>query len=466
MKRFYVFLTALAALLFLSCASLAEKGSLDGISPRILKLLADRGLENCAEDYIRLSWVEAPKGVFQDHTFVLVSKDGIHHEVYHYTNDQTDENADQGWNFKTYYDCLAPQGKGVVAFQRHDANDRTGSDISLYKDDQGFLIYRIDPDNEEYWMQAISIHVIKYQFQVVSWFDRSNVSSTEAYIRNGKIEFYDWSAEKKRGNVNLYTVFGLNTDFRSLPKSYQEAKETFSDPPVIPTGTGSNSLPNPQRIKFTADKKYEVYSGPGKQYLRSANGKASMSTNDWVQVFGKESGWIMVQYDITSDHMRIGWIPEKALPKKSNVDTIEFIYSDTTIISDANLTDDPLFSESVLCTIPAGNTVQYLASMGDWVYIEWNGTSQPVRGFIKENCLTNMTKSQAKAAAIEILLATNPVAEQQSVTREMLESYSVTFDFDPMTSQWTIGFDSGRDYRYTVVVNDQTGNGWVGSENG
>ena len=77
-----------------------------------------------------------------------------------------------------------------------------------------------------------------------------------------------------------------------------------------------------------------------------------------------------------------------------------------------------------------------------------------------------MTKSQAKAAAIDILLATNPVAEQQPVTREMLESYSITFDFDPMTSQWTVGFDSGRDYRYTVVVNDQTGNGWVGSENG
>ena len=163
MKRLYVFLTALAVLLFLSCAALAEKGSLDGISPHILKLLADRGMENCAEDYILLSRVEAPRGVFQDHMFVLVSKDGIHHEVYHYTNDQIDENADQGWKLKTYYDCLAPQGKGVVAFQRHDANDRTGSDISLYKNDQGFLIDRIDPDNEEYWMQAISIHVIKYQ---------------------------------------------------------------------------------------------------------------------------------------------------------------------------------------------------------------------------------------------------------------------------------------------------------------
>ena len=273
----------------------------------------------------------------------------------------------------------------------------------------------------------------------------------KGWLTNDRKTFIEGRVQR---DLRFFSCSGFPTDLNALKKS-------LSNPPEIPVGTLSA-----EEIKFTGGKKYSVYSGPGEDYMHSGNGKAAVSTNDWIQVFGKENSWIMIQYDITSDHMRIGWIPEKALPKKSNVDTIEFIYSDTTIISDANLTDDPLFSESVLCTIPAGNTVQYLASMGEWVYIEWNGASQPVRGFIKTNCLTNMTKSQAKAAAIDILLATNPIAEQQSVTREMLESYSVTFDFDPMTSQWTVGFDSGRDYRYTVVVNDQTGNGWVGSENG
>ena len=273
----------------------------------------------------------------------------------------------------------------------------------------------------------------------------------KGWLTNDRKTFIEGRVQR---DLRFFSCSGFPTDLNALKKS-------LSNPPEIPVGTLSA-----EEIKFTGGKKYSVYSGPGEDYMRSGNGKAAVSTNDWIQVFGKENSWIMIQYDITSDHMRIGWIPEKALPKKSNVDTIEFIYSDTTIRSDANLTDDPLFTESVLCTIPAGNTVQYLASMGDWVYIEWNGTLQPVRGFIKANCLTSMTKSQAKAAAIEILLATNPVEEQQSVTREMLESYSVTFDFDPMTNQWTVGFDSGRDYRYTVVVNDQTGNGWVGSENG
>ena len=273
----------------------------------------------------------------------------------------------------------------------------------------------------------------------------------KGWLTNDRKTFIEGRVQR---DLRFFSCSGFPTDLNALKKS-------LSNPPEIPVGTLSA-----EEIKFTGGKKYSVYSGPGEDYMRSGNGKAAVSTNDWIQVFGKENSWIMIQYDITSDHMRIGWIPEKALTKKSNVDTIEFIYSDTTIISYAVLCLETKFSESVLCTIPAGNTVQYLASMGEWVYIEWNGASQPVRGFIKTNCLTNMTKSQAKAAAIDILLATNPIAEQQSVTREMLESYSVTFDFDPMTSQWTVGFDSGRDYRYTVVVNDQTGNGWVGSENG
>ena len=462
MKRFFVFLLMLSAMLLIGCTAFAMDGSLEGIPPRILEILSEKGLENCAEDYIRLNGVESPKkGVYLNHTFVLVSKDGIHHDVFHFTNDPTDEAGDQGWKLKAHYDSLAPQGKGVVAFRRHSASDRTGSDISLYNDDQGFLIYRIDPDYEEFWMQGINIHVMNYQFQTVSWFDRSKATTTEAYVLNGKIYFFDWDANKKLGNVNLYTTFGLNTSFKSLPKSYQEAKETFSDPPQIPGGSLSA-----EKIQFTSNKKYAVYSGPGEYYLRSGNGKASVSTNDWIQVFGRENGWIMIQYDITSDHMRIGWIREDALPKKTSVKELGLgDYKVYTTVQCA-MTDDPLFSGTSVATIPAGTELIWLSTMGNWTYVEWGGITQPGRGFIKTDYLTRMTEIQAKAAAIDILLETNPMIEEQPVTREMLESYPVTFDFDPLMNVWTVGFDSERNYRFTVNVNDQTGEGWVGSANG
>lgn len=35
-------------------------------------------------------------------------------------------------------------------------------------------------------------------------------------------------------------------------------------------------------------------------------------------------GWIMIQYDISSDHMRIGWIPEAALPSSAKVLDLQY----------------------------------------------------------------------------------------------------------------------------------------------
>lgn len=134
-------------------------------------------------------------------------------------------------------------------------------------------------------------------------------------------------------------------------------------------------------VKFAKGEKYEVYSGPGKDYLRAADGKAVVSTNDWIQVFGKEDGWILIQYEIDKDHMRFGWIPEKALPKSASVDELSFIHETVTLLDTAFLTDDPLFSHTMLLTLPKGTTVYHLSDMGDWAYIE-SCSGDCVRGFV------------------------------------------------------------------------------------
>ena len=273
----------------------------------------------------------------------------------------------------------------------------------------------------------------------------------KGWLTNDRKTFIEGRVQR---DLRYFSCNAFPTDLKAL-------KNSLSNPPRIPTGTLSA-----EEIKFSGGKKYPVFSGPGEHYLRSGNGKATVSTNDWIQVFGKENGWIMIQYDITSDHMRIGWIKETALPKKANVKNADFSPTVMHTAKQCSMTDDPLFSMNEVLVVPANSEVICLAAMGSWVYVEWSGSYQPVRGFINDNCLTKMTSSQAKKAAIDVLLATNPIAEQQPVTKEMLESYSVTFDFDPILNQWTIGFDSRRDKCFTVVVNDQTGEGWVGSENG
>ena len=229
--------------------------------------------------------------------------------------------------------------------------------VTYRRKDNEWYVYKIDVRDNQGWYTGIVVYDDRLEL-----FEEKN----------------NWKKRTVPGvTASAFEQFSIST----FPMTEEKARETMSLPPEIPTGTGSDHLPNPQRIKFTANKKYAVYSGPGEQYLRSANGKASMSTNDWVQVFGSENGWIMVQYDITSDHMRIGWIPEKALPKKANVNSLTFVNSGATIVSDTVMTDDPLFSQSALRSISAGTPVLYLATMGDWAYVE-SSVDGLARGFV------------------------------------------------------------------------------------
>ena len=70
--------------------------------------------------------------------------------------------------------------------------------------------------------------------------------------------------------------------------------------PSIPAGTLSASL-----VSFTSNQTYPVYSAPDSKSVRGAKDRARVSTNGWIQVFGSESDWILVQYDITDTHNRI-----------------------------------------------------------------------------------------------------------------------------------------------------------------
>ena len=179
-------------------------------------------------------------------------------------------------------------------------------------------------------------------------------------------------------------------ELQYMPTSLRIAEKSVTVAPVIPTGTLQ-----PQEIQFTGGKRYEVYTGPGEQYLRPGNGKAAVSTNDWIQVFGRESGWILIQYDIEKGHMRFGWIRESALPNDAWVPAFNFTYTFAYTAAATFMTDDPLNSQAQLTTLAAGEPLTMLATMGDWVYVEKDGAAAedgtlipPVRGFVRANALT------------------------------------------------------------------------------
>ena len=169
--------------------------------------------------------------------------------------------------------------------------------------------------------------------------------------------------------------------FAAFPKTVADAKEKLSSPPEIPGGTL-----DAKEVKFTSGKKYKVFGGPGEHYGQAANGKAIVSTNDWIQVFGEENGYVMIQYDISRDRMRIGFIEEGALPKNAEVDELVYAPVEARAKYDESVTDDPLHSRSSIARLVEGEMVTWLATMGDWAYIEAEQNT-PVRGFVEKDVL-------------------------------------------------------------------------------
>jgi hypothetical protein len=169
----------------------------------------------------------------------------------------------------------------------------------------------------------------------------------------------------------------------AFPRSLEEARDKLTNPPDIPGGELQAQL-----VQFTSGEKYPVYSGPGALYHRAAGGKAAVSTNDWIQVFGVEDGWALIQYDISASHMRIGYVDASALPKGASVPLLQFTPQTMVLSRDAALTDDPLFSKETVLQLKQGQELIRLSSLGaEWAYVEVMNSQTAMRGFVPENAL-------------------------------------------------------------------------------
>ena len=215
-----------------------------------------------------------------------------------------------------------------------------------------------------------------WELRMICWHDTDG-SILETYrVERGVVKYEGW---RKNGQQRIYGT--LQSDLRyfswhDFPFDPDELRTVLSNPPSIPGGTLTA-----KRIQFTGGKKYPVYNGPGMAYGQSGNGKAQVSTNDWIQVFGEEDGWIMIQYDITREHMRIGWIEASALPGNANVKTLSFMPITAVVTAGTSATDDPLGTQDSAFYLREGVRVQWLATMGDWAYVESTDGSL-MRGFV------------------------------------------------------------------------------------
>ena len=209
-----------------------------------------------------------------------------------------------------------------------------------------------------------------------------------AYVSGKSILYYDAQNDgSKASEESVYGVYDRRFaafHWSNFPQTVAEARTKLTNPPVTPT-----DFYTPVTATLRANEKYDVYTAPGRDSHRASNGKAVMSTNDWVQIFGEEDGWLLVQYDISNDQMRFGYIDASALTRSVDVPTLTWYdLPEQTLKANASVTDDPLASQKSLCVLEKGHTVKVLSTFDNWYYIETtNEYGQLLRGFVLQSCI-------------------------------------------------------------------------------
>ena len=162
-------------------------------------------------------------------------------------------------------------------------------------------------------------------------------------------------------------------------------------------GLEPSRLSTPDSDSGTGNQTYAVYSAPTKKSIRGAKGKARVSTNGWIQVFGAEEDWILVQYDISDKQNRIGYIYINALPKDVTVPDLNLKRAVAVTNYDVEVTDDPLVSHTPLAKLTENTKVTCLGTMGTWTYIEAKENDVLFRGFVPTECLSGTVTTLREA---------------------------------------------------------------------
>lgn len=387
MKR-TVFSLLLAALLVLSAAALATQ---DTMPPEVTAHVAQAFDGYEILDYLEIR--DTPKGCYG---ITLLSKEeekllACYHE----------ENGRVAYWLRTA--SAIPQGKGISEEEwksrgqqydghvfrlfrqsAHGVKNLAKQEIIEYGDELGFGVVLHEGNGDDFVrvIQSVAFHWEDGVFQL-SEYQNNDTYDGHVFVSENKLDFYrgEWEYDATvRGVIQRELPY---VSMRALPRTPKEAGEKLTFAPEIPASAELHA----QKIKFAGGKKYAVYTAPGQDSLRGGNGKAMVSTNGWIQVFGIEDDWVFIQYSIDAGHYRFGYIPASALPKKASVPELGFLRTAAYTAGAVRVTDDPLYSSAELAALPAGSPVTLLATMGEWAYIE-SRESGWLRGFVPMNSLS------------------------------------------------------------------------------
>lgn len=229
-------------------------------------------------------------------------------------------------------------------FARHGRAFRSGETYDVYFRSQAW--YSVNPN---------------YRYGLLNKFEQANEKLVHQVLQ-------DMRAQK---TVNLAG--------KPLPRSNEEAE--------------LNTVLAFRSYNLSAGQKLDVYTGPGVNYYRSANGKASVSTNEKVKIAGRENGWLAIEYETNGGSRRVGYVLERSLKEKLDVENLELYYDSGLTVTACSLTDEPDGSQTSLMRLAAETPLTLLGPYTtdgsyNWAYVEVETDQGPVRGFVLVECVT------------------------------------------------------------------------------
>ena len=300
-----------------------------------------------------------------------------------------------GWRVTECYDALLDEPKQAFCALVIRSEEDSGAPFSLEVD-----LY--EPDGA---LTAIGFSGEPDAF-VVEWFTCTSVNLTCEAVSEVRIlrpqSVVLWAQKSIDGlafiNVDAYqgedTLFSTRgyAPVRQLHVPIGEASISGilswmgeciahrNDPPPIPE---SDTFPQPQLASFKKKQKLPVYTGPGTDYLREADGKATVSTSDWIQIFGEENGWLLIQYHVSGDKNRFGYI--KASQAEAGVSVPRLSWKDEDVVCQTRfLNTDPIrLYDEMLDFGLEGQRCTLLGSLAEFDYLEVALSSgEKARGFV------------------------------------------------------------------------------------
>ncbi len=195
------------------------------------------------------------------------------------------------------------------------------------------------------------------------------------YTRNG----YLYGSYERYPLSPALQAFDTSLAAEAIRKAYSDY--LAGSAPDIPDSGDAYRIPKPCDAELKAGV-YDVYSGPGKAYFREADGKARVSTKSWVQVFGRDGDWVLIQYRVKDSLLRFGYIHQSAFADIVKVPVLRF---EAVAVRQDNqfVTSNPLGIGGDIPLTGQEYPVTRLCTMGDiWMYVELTLPSgEPARMF-------------------------------------------------------------------------------------